>query len=177
MSFALKSSPLPSVVDERIVVGIGELGVSNNPTTTLSLYGLGSCVGIAAYDPIAKAGGLIHIMLPCSAIDRKKAAEQPAMFADTGLPLLFETLGGLPTDRNRLRFLVAGGAAILRAPDDFNLGVINARAALEYLKQHNPPVCHTEIGGTANRTLHFAVGTGMLTLRTETGATVFSLAM
>jgi chemotaxis protein CheD len=132
---------------ERVIVGIGELSVSKDPSTTLSTYGLGSCVGIAAYDPVARAGGLIHIMLPNSAIDRKKAAEQPALFADTGLPLLYQALLGLPTDRNRLRFLIAGGASMLCAPEDFNLGVSNARVTLEFLTQHNLPVCHREIGG------------------------------
>lgn len=176
MNLAIESPRNNGPLNEHVIVGIGELGVSRNPAATLSTYGLGSCVGIAAYDPIARAAGLIHIMLPNSAIDRKKAVEQPAMFADTGLPLLFDALLSLQTDPKRLRFLIAGGAAMLRAPQDFNIGNSNACVTLEFLTQHNLPVCHREIGGTANRTLHFEVGTGALTLKAGTSSTVYSLA-
>ncbi len=27
-------------------------------------YALGSCLGITTYDPVAKVGGLVHVMLP-----------------------------------------------------------------------------------------------------------------
>jgi chemotaxis protein CheD len=157
---AVETSPAPESVHERVIVGIGELTVSKNPATTLSTYGLGSCVGVAAYDPIARAGGLIHMMLPHSAIDRKKAVEQPALFADTGLPLLFQALLQLPTDPRRLRIVIAGGAAMLCAPQDFNLGDSNTRATIEFLARHNLTPFRTEIGGTVNRTLHFEIGTG-----------------
>jgi chemotaxis protein CheD len=176
MSPAIELPRNSSPHNHRVIVGIGELSVSRNPAETLSTYGLGSCVGIAAYDPIARAGGLIHIMLPRSAIDPRKAAVQPAMFADTGMPLLVQALLNLPADPNRLRFLIAGGAAMLRAPEDFNLGNSNVGVTLEFLTQHNLLVCHREIGGTDNRTLHFDVGTGILTLKTGTGSTVYSLA-
>ena len=161
---------------QRVIVGIGELSVSNNPTTTLSTYALGSCVGIAAYDPVARAGGLLHCMLPSSSIDPKKAAQQPAMFADTGLPLLFQSLLGLPADRTRLRFLIAGGASALHASDEYRMGDRNSRVTIDFLTQNNLVVRYTEIGGTVNRTLHFEVGTGALTVKAPTGTHRLSLA-
>jgi chemotaxis protein CheD len=160
---------------ERVIVGIGELRVSNNPSTTLSTYGLGSCVGIAAYDPLLRAGGLIHIMLPSSAVDRKKAQEQPAIFADTGLPHLYDALLALPVAPSRLRFLIAGGASMLLATDDFRLGDSNCRASLEFLNQHKFSVQHASIGGTQNRSLHFDIGTGILTMKGDSETTVYSL--
>jgi len=42
-------------------------------------------VAVVAYDPVSKASGLLHIMLPDSAISPDKSITQPAMFADTGL--------------------------------------------------------------------------------------------
>ncbi len=49
-------------------------------------YALGSCIAVAMHDPVAKVAGLLHYMLPESAIDAAKAQQNPFMFADTGIP-------------------------------------------------------------------------------------------
>ena len=36
---------------QRVVIGVGDMAVSNNSIVTLSTYALGSCVGVIAYDP------------------------------------------------------------------------------------------------------------------------------
>ncbi|HML25802.1 MAG TPA: chemotaxis protein CheD, partial [Methanomethylovorans sp.] len=46
-----------------IVVGMADYAVTRSPEK-LTTLGLGSCVGIALYDPVTKIGGLLHIMLP-----------------------------------------------------------------------------------------------------------------
>src|SRR4051794_40318201 len=104
---------LSALFVQRVVVGVGDLGASNNPMLTLSTYALGSCVAVVAYDPATRASGILHLMLPDSSISPDKAIGQPAMFADTGLPLLFRALDGLKGDRSRLRLFVAGGASVL----------------------------------------------------------------
>ena len=77
---------------QRVVIGVGDMAVSNNTQVTLSTYALGSCIGVVAYDPVVKVGGILHMMLPDSSISPEKAVQQPAMFADTGLPLFFRAL-------------------------------------------------------------------------------------
>ena len=67
------SPSIASLFAQRLVVGVGDMIVSNNAASTLSTYALGSCVAIAAYDPVVKAGGLLHIMLPDSTISPAKA--------------------------------------------------------------------------------------------------------
>lgn len=42
----------------RISVGIGQIAVSSDAAEVLVAYGLGSCVGVSAYDPVAHVGGL-----------------------------------------------------------------------------------------------------------------------
>ena len=49
-----------------------------------------SCIGMAVYDPAAAVGGLLHYMLPDSAIDPAHGSGNPYMFADTGIPLLLD---------------------------------------------------------------------------------------
>ena len=50
--------------------------VSNNPADAVVTYSLGSCIGLVIYDPIAKAGGILHYMLPESGIDKEKSHQK-----------------------------------------------------------------------------------------------------
>jgi len=40
-------------MNNDIVVGLGEVKISKDPDAVLVAYGLGSCLGIAVYDPVA----------------------------------------------------------------------------------------------------------------------------
>jgi len=159
-----------------VVVGVGDMGVSNNSAITLSTYALGSCVAVAVYDPIAKAGGLLHMMLPESSISPDKAISQPAMFADTGLPALFRALTGIKAERSRLRLFVAGGASVLTGNDNFKIGERNIRATQLWLSQHGYGVRGSAVGGTISRTVHLDIGTGSISLKTPMATELFSLA-
>lgn len=167
---------IASLFAQRVVIGVGDLAVSNNAQVTLSTYALGSCVGVVVYDPGARAGGLLHLMLPESQISPEKAQAQPAMFADTGLPLLFRSMVGLRAERSRLRLFVAGGASVLTGPDSFKIGERNVRATMDYLARQGLAVRRSDVGGTVNRTLHLEVGTGTLVLKTPTLNDSWSLA-
>lgn len=170
------SPSISALFAQRVVVGVGDMGVSNNPQITLSTYALGSCVAVVAYDPAAKAGGLLHLMLPDSTISPAKASSQPAMFADTGLPLLFRSLAGLRADFSRVRIFLAGGANVLCDADTFRIGERNIRAASDFLARNNLLVRHTSLGGTINRTVHMNIGTGEITLKTPGANDTLSLA-
>ena len=167
---------IASLFAQRVVIGVGDVAVSNNAQVTLSTYALGSCVGGVVYDPGARAGGLLHLMLPESQISPEKAQAQPAMFADTGLPLLFRSMVGLRAERSRLRVFVAGGASVLTGPDSFKIGERNVRATMDYLTRQGLAVRDSDVGGTVNRTLHLEVGSGTLTLKTPTANDSWSLA-
>ena len=54
------------------VVNISDCIVTPNTGDVLVTYALGSCLGLAIYDPVNKFGGLAHLMLPNSRIDREK---------------------------------------------------------------------------------------------------------
>jgi len=169
-------SPSPSALfAQRVIVGVGDMAVANQPNVTLSTYALGSCVGIVVFDPVAKAAGLLHIMLPDSKISPDKAIKQPAMFTDTGMPMLFRAVLGLKADRSRLRVLVAGGASVLCGSDAFKIGERNIRTTLDWLARNGFSVRHQAVGGTVNRTLHLEVGTGELTLKAPDGNLSFAL--
>jgi chemotaxis protein CheD len=55
---------IAAVFAQRVVIGVGDMAVSNNRNSVLSTYALGSCIGLIAYDPVAMCGGILHLMLP-----------------------------------------------------------------------------------------------------------------
>lgn len=160
---------------QRVVVGVGDMAVSNNEMVTLSTYALGSCVGVIVYDSVAHAGGILHLMLPDSTISPDKATKQPAMFADTGLPFLFKSLLGVRADRDRLRIFLAGGASVLNGADPFKIGERNCVAVLRYLKTNGYAIAGQDIGGNVNRTVHMEIGTGRVSMKLPNRSEQFSL--
>ncbi len=151
---------------QRVIVGVGDLAVSSSPDVILSTYALGSCIGVVAYDPFARVGGMLHLMLPDSTIAPAKAARQPAMFADTGLPLFLHALTGLKARLGQLRVYVAGGASMVAGHDPFRIGERNTRAALDLLARAGCPAPREDTGGFLNRTLHLELQNGNVTVKT-----------
>lgn len=164
-----------ALFSQRVVVGVGDMAVSNNDMVTLSTYALGSCVGVIVYDPAAHAGGILHLMLPDSSISIDKASKQPAMFADTGLPQLFKSLAGMRAERTRLRLFVAGGASVLNGADPFKIGERNSVAVLQYLKLNGYAITGQDLGGNVNRTVHLEISSGQVTLKRPDRIEKFSL--
>lgn len=162
---------------QRVIIGVGDMAVSNLAQVVLSTYALGSCVGVVAYDSIARAGGILHLMLPDSSISQDRAARQPAMFADTGLPLIFRALAGLRAERRHLRIFLAGGAAVLQGEDIFRIGTRNAQATTKFVQDNGLFVKYSDLGGQQNRTLHLEIASGRVTMKTPSGTEDFSLAV
>ena len=169
------SPTIGALFAQRIVIGVGDLAVSNNPSIILSTYALGSCVGVVAYDPAIKVGGILHLMLPESSIAPEKAVKQPAMFADTGLPAFFRSLSGLGAQPARLRLYIAGGACVLSGSDHFRIGDRNVQATRDILARIGYRVARQEVGGFHNRTLHLEMNTGSITLKTPQDTTQYTL--
>jgi chemotaxis protein CheD len=154
-----------SLFVQRAIVGVGDLAVSNNPALTLSTYALGSCIGVAAYAPSVRAGGILHFMLPDSKLAREKAQLHPAMFADTGLPLFFRELEVFGATAETLVLYVAGGASVIAGQDPFRIGERNRQATLDYLERRGHRLRGADVGGTVNRTLHLELSNGRLTVK------------
>jgi len=173
----MAGSPSPlSLFAQRIVVGVGDMAVSNNSAAILSTYALGSCIGIAAYDPSTQVSGMLHIMLPESQLSPEKARVQPSMFADTGLKVFLEALGGLRADKRKTKFYLTGGAAVLGKTDLFKIGSRNAQAVRGILLRERCIIKGEDVGGNNNRTIHLHIATGELEIKLPTGIRKVSLA-
>jgi len=158
-------SPTLSGFEHRLVVGMAEVVVSNNPGVTLATYSLGSCLGVSIYDPVTRVGGLIHIMLPDSSIAPEKARVQPAMFLDTGLPRLFQSAYQMRLDKHRAQICVAGGGQILDSQGVFNIGQRNYAALAVLLQRHGLHIAAQDVGGMVNRTMYLRLATGEVRLK------------
>lgn len=138
---------------------------SDDPDVTLATHSLGSCIGVAVYDPAAKVGGLLHYMLPESELDPNKAKTRPLMFADTGIPLLFKACYKLGAVKGRMIAKIAGGSQIMDASGVFNIGKRNYAALRKMFWRNNVLVDAEDIGGTSNRTMWLSIATGELVLK------------
>lgn len=152
-----------------LIVGISDIKVSNNAQDILITYALGSCIGIVVFDPIAKVGGMLHYMLPDSNLDQNKAKENPAMFADTGIPLLFKTCYKLGAEKKRMLVKVAGGASILDDTNYFRIGQKNIMAMRKIFWKNNVMIEKEDTGANYNRTLRLEMSTGKVFVRSSGG--------
>jgi chemotaxis protein CheD len=150
-----------------MIVGVGDMKVSDKTDAVLATYSLGSCIGVCIYDPLVKVGGLLHYMLPESAIDEAKARQTPFMFGDTGIPMLFKETYRLGAVKNRLRVIVVGGAEILDQKGFFNIGKRNTTVLRKLFWKNNVMIDFEDVGGNVNRTLKLEVASGTTWLKTS----------
>ena len=155
----------------EIIVGISDLKVSNNIDDILVTYALGSCVGVTVYDPVVKVGGLLHFMLPEASLDSRKASENPAMFADTGIPLLFKNCYEFGAKKKRMIVKVAGGASILDDSNFFRIGQKNVTAMKKLFWKNNVLIEGEDTGSNCNRTFSIHISTGKVFVRTALNGT------
>jgi chemotaxis protein CheD len=150
-----------------VIVDIADLRVSADPRTQLVTYSLGSCIGVAVYDPEIRVGGMIHYMLPESGISPDKAKANPAMFGDTGIPLLFRSLYELGALKKRMVVKVAGGSSLLDDKGTFSIGKRNYVILRKLFWKNGVLIDAEDVGGSASRTLRLDLATGRVTIKSQ----------
>ena len=151
-----------------LMVGLGEVKTSQDPAVVLTCLGLGSCIGVCMYDPVAKVAGMAHIVLPKS---DGKPDKTGGKYADTGLPLLLEMMLERGAVKSRVVSKIAGGAQISRAKglgDAFQIGQRNLEAVQAVFEANSMRIKGSDTGGHHGRTLRFYLDTGQ-TLVTAAG--------
>ncbi|HTT61086.1 MAG TPA: chemotaxis protein CheD [Bryobacteraceae bacterium] len=149
----------------NVVVGMADCQVSKARDSVLVTYALGSCIAVAIHDPVAGVGGLLHYMLPEASISPAKAGENPYMFADTGIPLLFRRAYEYGAEKRRLVVRVAGGAQVMDQEGIFNIGKRNYLALRKIFWKAGVLVQGEDVGGNLSRTVRLEVGSGRFWLR------------
>jgi chemotaxis protein CheD len=151
---------------KTLVVGIADCRISADPHDDLITYALGSCIAIAIWDPLARVGGLLHFMLPDSAVDPTGGGrDRPYRYADTGTPMLFRSAYQHGADKRRLVVWLAGAAALVEDGGIFNIGKRNYAALRRILWRAGVMVHAEDVGGALSRTVRLEVGTGRFFIR------------
>lgn len=146
-----------------IKVGMADLNICREPDM-LTTIGLGSCIGIALYDPGTKISGLVHIMLPDSTQIRNNS--NIAKFADTGIQKLLDDMVAAGAQRRRIVAKIAGGAKMFDISSGSdksagtNIGERNAEASKAKLRQLGIPLKGEDTGLNYGRTVELYSETG-----------------
>ena len=154
-------------MEKIIKVGMADLQSSVHPCIITTL-GLGSCVGVALYDPTRKVAGLAHIMLPSSQQARNKS--NIAKFADTAIVQLVNDMVALGADKSKLVAKLAGGAQMFSFIDGssemLRIGARNVAASKEILSSLKIPIVSEDTGGNYGRTIEIHSDNGKLKIKT-----------
>lgn len=156
----------PAQDNRELQVGIADLKVTRDPGKLITL-GLGSCVGVSIYDPVAKVGGLLHLMLPDSTQFNK--VTKPTKFADLGIPMLISEMQKIGARINRFQIKLVGGAQMFAGLDDkmtLNIGQRNVEKTRKILSDLKLKVLAEDVGGNRGRTMILDTATGQVTIRT-----------
>ncbi len=143
--------------------------VSDRTGDIIITHALGSCLGIAAYDPVVRVGGLLHVMLPLSAIDPVKAERNPLMFVDTGFPNLLMQCLRIGAQKQRIEITVAGGANANETEENdlFKIGKRNFLILRKLLWKDGLLLKSFDVGGSNSRTMSLEIGTGKVMIRSS----------
>jgi chemotaxis protein CheD len=145
----------------KLIVGIADLKTSTDPAHTVITYALGSCLGITAHDPVAKVGGMVHVMTPSSTLDAARAQRAPATYVDTGVNLLINECLRLGAQKSRIVLVAAGGAERGDGGSDmFQIGRRNFVALRQVLWKLGIILRRHDVGGNHPRTMSLAIGSG-----------------
>jgi chemotaxis protein CheD len=153
-----------------VAVNMGELAISRESGDVLASLGLGSCVALCAYDPAERLAGMIHVVLPDSAIARGK--EAVAKFADIGVPRFLGEMEKEGALRRRLKLLMAGGANVLshaRTDVVLDIGTRNIAAVRTAVEKEGLRIMGADVGGKSSRTVRLQVADGVVSVKTLKG--------
>ncbi|MGD2186898.1 MAG: HDOD domain-containing protein [Desulfobacterales bacterium] len=131
----------------RYHVAAGSYHIDTQKPMTLEAY-LGTCVGVALYDPEARIGGLIHLLLPepISATD----VSPPEKYASIGFPAFLQALYAAGASAENTRAAVAGGALVGPIDDSdlkLDIGGRTTERVMHFIAAENIQVKKLETGG------------------------------
>lgn len=151
-----------------VSIGIGEIGVVKEHGV-LTIYGLGSCIGLILYDEKNKTAGIAHILLPGPRLPQDVTYELPAKYGDEAIKTLLKIIGKENSkDFLSLKAGIVGGATIFTATEDgpTAIGKRNIEEIKRQLDQLKIKIAWNESGGNLGRSVSFSLPNAELKVRT-----------
>ncbi len=152
---------------DTINLRIGEYYVTNNPHI-LVILGLGSCVAIVLYDPMAKVGGLAHTALAISTGNQAKG--NPGKYADTAIDVMVKEMIDLGANKKRIKAKIVGGACVLstagkKTTSIMKIGERNVAAVKSKLEAEGISLVGEDTGRDYGRSLKFFTSSGKVVVK------------
>lgn len=162
-----------SAKTKTLFVDIADMRISNDPSVILIARAVGPCICVSIYDPVSKVGGLLRFMLPeagTSEAVKEVARRNPYMFADIGVPLLFQEAQKYGAELKRVTIKIAGGSQ-LKDPRGLLIttGERNRVAICEILREKGLVIHKADIGGDILRTISLEIATGRVCIKLPDG--------
>lgn len=153
----------------EIKINMGDLELTNKTGVILIAPGLGSCIGLAAYDKRSKLAGMAHIVLPDSGIKANTNSEEKiGKYADIAVPALLGKMLSLGSRKEDLIIKIVGGAQMFSFKNDvdiLNIGHRNTVAVKKALDSLGLTITKADTGGNKGRTFTLNVMNGSFSLR------------
>ena len=119
----------------------GAIHIATEPTLVTTI--LGSCIAVSLWDPVRRAGGMCHFVLPGDL-----GGGSSLRYGDAAINRLVEGLVSLGCRIRDLRAKVLGGADVLPVSTAaVTVGARNLQMALGRLRHHGVPVVAQRTGG------------------------------
>lgn len=155
-------------VNNSINVNMSEIKISKDPNKILVALGLGSCIGVCMYDPVARTAGMAHVVLP-----EKPASlsvpDKPGKYAGTAVPALLKMMVTAGARKDAIVTKIVGGGKMFDIGKDssfINIGQRNAENVLAALKEAGLKILAQDVGGNRGRTVRLFVSDGKVSVKT-----------
>jgi len=144
-------------------VGIGQIVIVRAPEQ-LACIGLGSCVAVIMFDPIAKLGGIVHVLLPNAPTNHP---DNPEKYADTGTKKLLQEMLSKGARKERIVVKLVGGAQMFPSMNLYvkDIGKANCVEVWKVLRELGIRVVAEDIEGGRGRSAFLDTNTGRVTVK------------
>ena len=145
-------------------VDIGAVETSRHPLRLHTI--LGSCVSVCLWDPVARVGGMNHILVPSAATDCR-CGSRCGVHA---MELLINAVMQQGGDRRRLVAKAFGGGNVLAGIRTPTVGELNVKFVREFLETERIPLVGERLGGDRAVRVVFHTDSGKALLQSVDGS-------
>ena len=146
-------------MEEIVDVQIGQVKAASGKVI-LKSSAIGSCIALAACDPLNNTAAMAHIMLPGRAPSNKSGNDK-TKYAHDAIDAMVDKMAQLGSTNDNVKVAVLGGANVLQKDDD-TICQANIESTLEYLSQKHLEVVATATGGTIRRNVWLEIDSGVI---------------
>jgi chemotaxis protein CheD len=148
---------------------MGEVKVGKQ-TGHIGCHGLGSCVGLIAYDCSSLIGAIAHVVLPDST--GRPNAIPPGKYMDQAVATLSDEIFKSGGSITRLRFAAVGGANVFKygvgaSSLNLEIGARNAAALRKSFQERRIRLEGELLGGTTAMSTYLCLETGRVFVATN----------